>query len=193
MAKSLKQPFKTPVGELRWVNISKDGIDNSMAKDGSKMQKVATIILSGDAKNKAITTLNEIWEYFKDDQSLKKGVQPKSVGWKALKDEDGNETGEIAIQFKTNAKLPDGRECIVKVLNAAGKEVDLQDKAIGNGSMGVIHGDAAFYDANGTKGITLYLKAIQLTKFVEYKLNVDAEDLSGEGEFAGFDDDGIPF
>lgn len=194
MAKTLKVPFKTPIGELRWVNISAQGADQSMAKDGSKMQKVATIYLTGDQKEAVITELQRIWEAFKTEQGLKKGVLPKSTGYRFVTDEDGNETGEVSLCFKTNVKFPDGTENVVKVLNPKGQEINLGDRKIGNGSRGVIHGEAAYYDAQGTKGITLYLKAIQLTKFVEYQQNVDAEDLSaeGEGDFDNFTDV-IPF
>lgn len=194
--KSYKVSFKTPIGELMWVNISKDGADQSMAKDGSKMQKVATIVLEGEKKEQVLNELQQIWEGFKTELNLKKGTAAKSLGWRAEKDkETDEETGRITLTFKCNAKLPDGRESIVKVLNAKGQEVNLGERAIGNGSQGVIHGEAAYYDANGTKGVTLYLKAIQLTKFVEYQMNVNADDLSEEGSFQGVDDadNVIPF
>lgn len=196
MSKNLKVSFKSPLGELRWVNIGEGGIDTSMEKDGSKMQKVATVYLTGEAKDTAISELNNIWEDFKNEKGLKKGVQAKSTGYKIVIDkETGEETGEICLNFKTNAKFKDGKENVIKVFNSKGVEVNLGDKKIGNGSIGIIHGEAAFYDAAGTKGVTLYLKAIQLKSLVEYTENIDALDISEDGDFLGANqDDGvIPF
>lgn len=194
MAKNFKVAFKTPIGELRWVSIQKGGIDTSMEKNGSKMQKVATVYLTGEAKDIAIKNLNDIWEQAKIANGVKKGIQPKSLGWKEVIDKDtGEATGEISIRFSTNATFPDGKDSNIPVLNSKGIPVNLGEKLIGNGSRGVIHGEAAYYDAAGSKGITLYLKAIQLTKFIEYEANVDAEDLSGQDSESeeGFDE--IPF
>lgn len=194
MAKSFKVAFKTPIGELRWVSIQKGGIDTSMEKNGSKMQKVATVYLTGEAKDIAIKNLNDIWEQAKIANGVKKGIQPKSLGWKEVIDKDtGEATGEISIRFSTNATFPDGKDSNIPVLNSKGIPVNLGEKLIGNGSRGVIHGEAAYYDAAGSKGITLYLKAIQLTKFTEYEANVDAEDLSGQDSESGEDFDEIPF
>lgn len=196
MAKSVKVSFKSPLGELRWVNIGQGGIDTSMEKDGSKMQKVASVYLTGEAKDKAITELNTIWENFKTELGLKKGVQAKSTGYKIVIDkETGEETGEISLNFKTNAQFKDGKENNIRIYNSKGVEVDLGDKKIGNGSIGIIHGEAAYYDAAGSKGITLYLKAIQLKSFVEYTENIDALDISEDGDFQGVNEDGgiIPF
>lgn len=189
--KALKQAFKTPLCELRWVNISKEGADQSMEKDGSKMMKVATaIITDAQAKTNVANELNSFWDYCKEELNLKKGQAPKSLGFKELVDDDGNLTGEVSLLFKTNVTFPDGSDNVIKVLNARGKEVDLGDKKIGNGSIGVIHGEVAYYDAAGSKGLTLYLKAIQLKKLVEYTANIDAEDLSdgAEDEFTGESD-----
>lgn len=194
MAKNFKVSFKSPIGELRWVSIDQGGIDTSMEKDGSKMQKTATIYLTGEAKDAAIKSLNDIWEQAKAQHGIKKGVQPKSLGWKEVIDKDtGESTGEISLRFSTNATFPDGKDSKIPVLNSKGVPVALGDHKIGNGSRGVIHGEAAYYDAVGSKGITLYLKAIQLTKFVEYEANVDAEDLSGQDSESSEDFDEIPF
>lgn len=190
MAKNYKVSFKSPIGEIKWVSIQEGGVDTSMDRDGSKMQKTATVYLSGEAKDTAIKMLNDIWEAAKAEHGVKKGSQAKSIGWKAEKDADGNETGNIFLRFSSNACFPDGKDNKIPVLNSKGVPVDLGDKKIGNGSRGVIHGEAAYYDAKGSKGITLYLKAIQLTKFVEYATNVDAEELTDE---EGEEFDQIPF
>ena len=188
MAKS-KVNFKTTPGELRWVFLQPGGIDASMNKDGSKMVKQATIVFKDDSKElkQLQTELDDLWEHFKAENNIKQKAY-KSNGIKVLKDADTKEPiGESALIFKTGASIvkPNGTsvDTIVPIYDARGLDITpkMEGKLIGNGSIGIIHGSAALYEFGGTYGITLYLKAIQLLKFVEFKLtDVEIDDLSIE-------------
>lgn len=176
-----KVSFKTKLGDLEWVFLQKGGRDNSINRDGSKMQYSASLVVDSSSKEckDMEAELTKIWNDLRSEVGIKQ-VIPKSLGNKVLKDkETGEPIGRTAFIFKTNAKMPDGKDVEIKIYNARGEEVSLGDTMIGNGSKGIIHGEAAIYDFQGQRGITLYLKAIQLVKLNKYSGNaVDAEDLT---------------
>lgn len=193
-------PIKNPpVGKLEWVFVNGDGRDQSEKKDGSKMQKTATLVLqkdSAEAKD-LIIKIKGAWELYKaDTAAIKSATQPKSLGYKAIKDADtGADTDMLAFQFKTNSFFPDGKPNKVKVYNAKGKVVDMGETIIGNGSIGVIHGSMGGYTFTGTYGISLYLTAVQVAKLVEGTgADVDAHDISAVAGDDSFDTagDGMP-
>lgn len=182
---SFKKTFKTPICELRWVNLV--GQDVSYDKDGSQIKKVATAVIKDAEIAKEIELqIKNIWDECKEKLGLKKAINDNSV-LKPVNDENGNFTGEWELRFKTNVSFPDGTENKIPIYNAKGKEVELGSRKIGNGSEGIIHGEIAYYDAKAKKGLTLYLKAIQITKFVEYKVGVEAVDVSNEVGDDGFE------
>ena len=178
MAKTLKVKFKTKVGDLMWVNIQEGGVDQSLAKDGSKMQKVASVQFADDSQElkDMQAQLNTIWEQFRADKGIKQ-EKPKSNGIRPNKDKETKEpNGTSSVIFKTSATF-DGKDIVVPIYNAKGEKVTLLDR-IGNGSRGVIHGEAALYEFAGIYGITLYLKGIQLVELKPYEDGIDADDLS---------------
>jgi len=187
-----KQKIKTPVGELRWVFITGDGKDQSEARDGSKMQKMASIVFKkDDPKCKELQAkINEVWEEWKAEKRLPAAKKPKSLGYKELEDkETGEPTGEIMFTFKTNSFYPDGKPNIVTTYNAKGQKVELpEDIRIGNGSIGIIFGTAAGYEYAKQYGISLYLTAIQIAKLVEVQPDIETEDLSEVGDFESVGD-----
>lgn len=196
----VKKDIKTPLMELRWVFITGDGRDQSENNDGSKMQKMVTAVAhkDSDAAKALIAQINSVWEAAKEANptKIKKATEPKSLGYKPIKDkETDEETGELAFQFKTNSFYSKDKKPVkIPVLNASGKEVDLGGRLIGNGSIGVVHGAADVYTFKGSYGITLYLKGVQLKKFIEADFGViEGEDLSDDDAdtFTGFDESGI--
>jgi hypothetical protein len=86
---------------------------------------------------------------------------------------------------------PDGKPNIVKTLRANGNAINLGDKKIGNGSVGIIHGSVGINAFAGNEGLAFYLNAIQITKFVEYTEAdaVEAEDLGTDEGLDGIDMD----
>lgn len=199
---SAKQPEKTfsietPVGELEWVMISGEGKLNDLNGD---YEYVATVIVEADV---AEAFKAEVEAFYKENKP--KATKLKSIGFyphkvkTGEKDEDDNdimeETGKTAIRFSTKTVYPDGQTKVIKVFNKNGAEVSLGSKKIGNGSRGRLKGMGSLYHNKPTKetGISNYLSAVQLTKFVEY-VGGDSFDQvdDDEGDFEGFDDSMTP-
>ncbi len=193
-----KNKIATPTGELRWVFIVGEGRDQSENNDGSKMQKMASLVLKTDsAECKKLTgDIKAVWEEYKaaNPSKIKKATQPKSLGYKVIKDPDTDEeTDETIFAFKTNSFYPDGKPNNIVVYSGGGKKLVNGSKYIidgvdfvpgetfiGNGSIGVIHGEAAGYEYAKQYGVSLYLKAVQLGTLVEGGGDdVDVTDISG--------------
>ena len=85
-------------------------------------------------------------------------------------------TGRWTLAAKTITHWPkDGKPNKIKVLRANGNPLDLGDKVIGDGSIGVIHGSIGVNAYAGNEGLAFYLNAVQLKKFVEYTGSDDVE------------------
>lgn len=194
----------TPVGELNWVNISGQGKEN-YNQDGYIY--TATVNLEGE-EAKA--------EREKIDAELgpvPKGKNVKSLGYRNLvRDSEGtlrtpNAAGEVIVErddeevdieeeceetdiwaftYSTNTTLPDGKTKVIDVYNNDAKKVNLGDKLIGNGSRGAISGKLKRFERGKDIGVSLFLHAIQITKFEEYEggAGFSAQD----GEFEGVED-----
>ncbi len=186
------KPFFSPVGELQWVFITGKGKNDL----NGNPRFVASIILPTDSEacKDFITEIESYW-----DENKPKGTKkPKSLGFKHLEDDNQELTGFTSFNFWTGISYQDGNEKVIPVSNAKGAEIALGEKKIGNGSRGRIAGAMDIYDQGSavTRGVTLYLNGIQLTKFVEYKGGVDfdsvEDDEAGDDAFEGFDDEMPP-
>lgn len=210
MSKTLVKT-RTPKGELAWVNISGEGKANM---NGS-MQYVASLVI--DPKNNAdhqayIDQINAFWDENKP-KFMGEKRKPKSLGYSfsdPKRDEQGDvirddedkvvydPEGKVSLSFKTSVSFPDGSTKVVRVFNAKAKEVALGNKKVGNGSIGYISGAMDIYTVKDGKGkeidagVTLYLDAIQLTKFVEYSADAgfeadeeDADGWTGDDDWTG--------
>jgi hypothetical protein len=206
MANAIEK-IKSTKGELQWITITGEGKENL----SGKMKYQANVVL--DPKNVAadaalIAKIDTFWEDNKPKGFKRKA---KSMGYyfnepvldadgDPTYDEDGkkifNKNGKMHLTFSTDtvyAKTGDTKE--IKVYNAKANIVSLGDKTIGNGSIGYIAGAMGIYtsEKNGKildAGVTLYLDAIQLTKFVEFT-GSDAGFAADEDEdgFTGVDAD----
>lgn len=185
-----KMNIKVGPGELRWVVINGEGKLNYMG-DKPKYEYQAQVVLP---KAKAQPFIDQIETFWKEYAGPK--ARPKSLGFKPELDQDGNETGNIVFNFKTNAVFTyrNGNEkpSVVRVFRANGQEITKQfhdaEKKTANGSEGVIHGVAAIYDRNAAaRGVGVWLTAIQFTKFLEYRgaVDVDKLDVEDDGLDAG--------
>jgi hypothetical protein len=188
MAEAVK--LVTPVGELAWVFITDQGKKDLNGND----RFVASVSFHKDsAEFKEVEAkIDAFWAANKP-----KGSKLKSNGIKVVqtktdqKDSDGEpvyeDTDMRSVNFWTGITYPNGKPKVIKIHNAKGSEISLGDKKIGNGSMGAISGAMGLYDQGvAARGVTLYLNAIQLKKFVEFT-GGDAgfENNSEEGDFEG--------
>jgi len=190
---TIKQP---PVGKLEWVFIIGDGRNQAMEGQPEKMKKTASLVLNKDSKEAKglIAQIDATWEQYKtENHKIKAATQPKSLGYKAVKDKDtGAETNELSFTFSTNSMWPDGKPNNIKTYNSKGQQVDMGETIIGNGSLGVVHGSMGGYEYAGSFGISLYLTAVQVAKLVEGQgVEVDAADISAAGDF-DHTEDGMP-
>lgn len=175
--------FVTPKGELEWVFIDGEG---RLDLNGKPRFSVS-LKLKNDSKELAKIEA-EIQEYWKENKPPKINKM-KSNGIRSVL-KDGEPTGYTYVNFWTGTTFQDGSPKVVDVYNAAGTKVNLGGKKIGNGSEGFVSGAMAIYEQGPQAGITLYLNAVQLTKFEEYLGNVvlaeekggwTGEDLNPEG------------
>lgn len=195
MANEKGVKYVTPVGELSWVNISGQGKLN-YNEDGYNYQ--ANIALSGADAEAFKAKIDEVKE------GCPKNLKLKSLGYRPeWQDKEGNLfveteertpdekdgdklTGRIIFTASTRTTFDDGKPTTINVYNAKGKKVDMGDRLIGNGSFGSLSTKLKVYVNGKATGVSIYLKAVQLTKFVPY------EDGGGfaevEGDFDGFDD-----
>ena len=190
---------KSPKGELEWVNISGDGKENM----SGNMQYVTTVVLDPDNNEDHAAFIESIEDYWEENkpkgwkkEAKSMGFYPHSIKTKET-DEDGDpiyeETGKVAVSFKTAIEYPDGSAKVVKTYNAKAKEVQLGNKKVGNGSIGYAAGAMDIYEVKSKSkttdaGVTLYLDSIQITKFVEFVQEVVFEEDDEEGGWDGEDD-----
>ena len=200
MAAQVKLTFKTPILPLAWVNISGQGKLKMNAEDNgdpANYNYTATAVYPDEAamkKDKAV--FDKFWRENKPQGCTKQNYDMFKPEMEPDLDDRGKEqydeddalikkpTGRWTLAAKTITHWPrDGKQNIVKVLRGNGKALDLGDRMIGEGSIGVIHGSLGINAFPGNEGLAFYLQAVQLKKFVEYvgNDNVEAEDL-GEDE-----------
>ncbi len=152
---------------LMWVFIDPPGKPDL----NGKPRFVASLYVKTESEE--CKALKELIEDFWDDNKPKGAKIAKSLGFKPVmsKDEAGNEveTEFTSFNFWTGTTFKDGSTRTIDIYNAKGNKVSLGSKKIGNGSKGAISGAMDIYD-NGpsARGVTLYLSAIQITKFVEF-------------------------
>ena len=196
---NVKLNFKTPVQELEWVQITGKGKvkmnKDINSEDPKDFNYVATSVYPNEAamkKDKAI--FDKFWKENRPSGVTAQSYKMFKPEMKPVLGEDGQPiedeegaivkepTGKWLLQAKTIIQWPDGKQNKVKVLRANGNPLDLGDKQIGNGSVGVIHGTIGINAFAGNEGLAFYLNAIQLKKFVEYTDSdaVEADDLGGD-------------
>lgn len=181
------------MAELCWVFIDQPG----KADLNGKMRLVASIRTKSDSDEcKALEgAIRDFWNEHKP-----KGAKLKSLGFKPEKvktdevDENNEpvfkETGFTLFNFWTGTHYKDGKARTIDIHNAKGNKVSLGGKKIGNGSLGSIAFTAEIYDSGpSARGVTLFLGAIQLTKFVEFSQDANFASQDEEDGFMGVDDE----
>ena len=196
-------------GELRWIFIDAPG---KPAQDPLKPnRKQASLYVKTDSEGcKAlVAALREFWNEnkvkgqklkslgYREEANLKEGIDKDSE--EAEKDENWIKTGMTAFSFWTGANWPlkpaqkaagatVGDDTVIDIYNSKGNKVSLGGKKIGNGSYGAISGTMAMYHNGTNHGVSLYLNAIQIVKFVEYTQDAGFEEQDEvEGGFEGVD------
>ena len=204
MAKAIKLNFKTPLLPLSWVNITGQGklkMNKEDNGDSANYNYTATVTYPTEESMKKDKALfDKFWRENKPAGCTKQSYAMFKPEMEPDLDANGKEqfdeddalikkaTGRWLLSAKTITHWPkDNKQNIVKVLRANGNPLQLGDKVIGEGSVGVLHASLGINGYSGNEGLALYLDAVQLKKFVEYTggSEVDADDL---GEDEGLDD-----
>ena len=178
------QQIVTPIGDLAWVFITGEGRKDLNGND----RYVASVKFpnGSDELAKVKALIHEFWEANKPKG---KGV-PKSTGVKIETDKEGAESGFTLVNMWTGTTFPNGNTKVIKTYNAKGTEVNLVDKSVGNGSRGSLSGVMAIYANGPNVGVTIYLNAVQITKFIPYSQDAgfatEKDGWTGENE-AGFE------
>jgi len=182
----------TPFGELKWIFITGKGKKDLNDKD----RFVASVCWPEDSPEaRAVTErVDAFWEANKGKgwKQKSKGIAPELT--KNPETEESEPTGNILISFWTGIKFPDGKDKVIKTMNARGVQVSLGSIRIGNGSIGAVSGVMAIYDSGpAARGVTLYLNAVQIKKLVKYEddagfvaTEAEDDDFTGEDEDTGF-------
>ncbi len=201
MAKLPSKAFKIGPADLGWTFINGDGALNDLG-DIPKYEYKSTAVMTKAQAKPYIEQLDAFWLEYNGG----KDTDAKSLGYKpeTKKNDAGKkiETGNIEFTLKTNTefKQKDGstKPTTVRVFRGNGAEITKEfneaERKTGNGSVGILHGTMAIYDRNAAaRGITLYLSAVQFTKFVEYAGSVDVEsvDTDEDDGLGGGGEDGL--
>jgi len=198
---SEKVKVVTPVGELWYCQIAGQGKKN-YNEDGYVY--TATVHLTGEAAEGLKAKIDEVLG------DPPKGKKVKSVGYRDVyKAPDGKfftetsnrEAGEddvktdiTAFTFSTNTTFDDGRTKQISVYNAGKpnekpKKVNLGGRGIGNGSRGAISGIMQRFESGKDVGVSLFLNAVQITKYIEYSGD-SGFDSQEDGDFEDVESDG---
>lgn len=183
---------------LMWIFIHAPGRP-AMDKDKPNRKQASLYVDKNSDECKALT--DEIDAFWNDNKT--KGWKCKSKGYKVERvvKEGGDKDNEddwidgenMAFNFWTSANWKDGKDTVIDIYNARGSQVSLGNKKIGNGSFGSISGSMSIYDGGTatSRGVSLYLNAIQLTKFVEYSQDAGfaAQEDAEEDGFEGVESD----
>lgn len=169
MARHPHEAFTSPKGFLTANHIEKP----------NKKGKLKTIVVVPKAE--AQEAMDYIDNFWKENRPKGSKIQPKHKGYMAGTDEEtGEETGDILFVFSTNPTFgTSGDKKVVKLFTAKApvREVKLDGKLMGNESIGRGMGELAIYEYDGDYGVTLYLDAVSISKFVPYVGGVDASDV----------------
>lgn len=206
---------ESPRGTFEWVVHTGEGKENL----SGDMKYVVNLVLDPqniEADKKFIDSIHAFWEANKPKGFKKK---PKSLGYKlhdVVTDDEGNPVlddedkkvydseGKVFVVFNTSTTWPaKGDEApkpkVIKVYNAKNVVVDLAGQQIGNGSEGYVSGAMDIYVTKAKEaGVTLYLNAIQLMKFVEFNqdagfaVHAEEDGWTGEAEESPFEGKAMP-
>jgi len=201
---AIKFQFKTPLLPLSWVQITGQGKLKMNADDNGEPKNysyTATVTYPDEAAMKIDKVkFDKFWRENKPQGCTKQSYDMFKPEMVADLDGNGNEqfdeddalikkpTGRWTLAAKTLTHWPkDGKQNVVKVMRGNGNPLQLGDRVIGEGSIGIIHGSVGINAFPGNEGLAFYLNAVQLKKFVEYTGgdDVEADDL---GEDEGLED-----
>lgn len=202
--------FKTKVLPLKWTYISGTGSPKYgkqfTSEDPFDFEYKASTIVDAKQAKEIQKQINEFWRENKPAKIVKPTttfLKPEMVESDSV-DEYGAKikkpSGNYVLSASTNSVFKT-KEGIVKsniaILNSKGQKFPeihplvKGEVGVGDGSLGVIHGDMAITEFEGKAYVKLYLKGVQFAKFIPYEGGgIDAEDLGVEDDGTNLESDG---
>ena len=113
-----------------------------------------------------------------------------------VEDAEGNETGLYKLTFKANAVTAGGKDLKapgVFTKDEQGLIAPLVGITVGNGSVGTISYDTYDWQYNGTKGTSMSLKNVLVSKLIPYEADAPAGTEFGKVEKGSEFTDASPF
>jgi hypothetical protein len=171
----------TPVGDLKYCSVTGKGRENF---DGDGYIYQASVILP---KKQGEELYGKICEFFVENKPAGfSGDEPMNKIMRPIEGDKKN----VMFTFNTNTTFQnedgDVIKTKVKIKNSKDQERELPDGVgIGDGSRGAISGKLKVYGNRKKAGVSMFLNALQIIKFVEYKDN-DGFDAHEDGDFDDF-------
>ncbi len=192
--KLAQQSFNVPKdanGQLMWMFI--DGEGKKDLQDEFKY--TAQVRLTAEQAAPYIEEIDKFWadnrpaewkataKDVKQNSSLKAGGPKPAHSLGYLENDDG----DFVFNFKTNPTYQDGTQKVIDIYNLKANKISLGGKKIGNGSVGALSGIMSIYKGGGNCGVTFYLNAVQLRKFVEFSTDAGFDAIDDEDGFEGIE------
>ena len=181
----------TPKGNLEWAVVSGEPTEDASGRPVFS----ASLVLEKEAAKILEDKIESFWQEHKPNNKPANSLGFKPHYISRGKDKNGeiikDLTGKTSFRFKTGAFFPDGKKAEVKLRDALMNPFELGNRRIGNDTIAIVSGKMAIYDARGSTGVTLFLKAIQILKFVEYSEELGFEDQSADADAVVEDTDGL--
>ena len=202
--------FKTPVLPLKWTYISGTGAPKYgkqfTSEDPFDFEFKASAVVDEKQAKAIQKQINDFWKENKPAKIVKPTttfLKPEMAESDDI-DEYGAKikkpTGNYILSASTNVafKTKDGiAKSSIAILNSKGQKFAEShplvkgEVGVGDGSIGVIHGDMAITEYEGKAYVKLYLKGVQFAKFVPYEGGgIEAEDLGVEDDGTTMESDG---
>jgi hypothetical protein len=141
--------------------ISGDGVDNY---EGDDKEYTVSLLLSKKENDDFRDTVMEFWDEFKPN-----GAGDKPDNWKNLTRKDKENDKGFILYAKTRTHFGD-KPNVIDIRNHEGSKLDPEEYgSIGKGSEGRIAVTLIPYARKRDFGVSVFLSAVKLTKFVKFE------------------------
>lgn len=165
--------------------VSGDGVpDYNHVKSGGKRGEMQYSVTLQLGKKEAKDFKEAVLSYWEDHAPKDAGEEPINFGNILRKDKE--DEGMFLLYAKSKTQF-DGKANIIPIVNHEGTKLDPAEYgSIGKGSKGRLAVTFSIYEGDDDYGVSVYLSAVKLTKFVAYEGSGGASAFGAEdGEVDG--------
>jgi hypothetical protein len=158
--------------EIPFGVVTGEGVDNY---EGDDKEYTVSILLSKAENKQFRKTALEFWEDHKP-----KGADDEPDNWEHITRKDKENKGGFILYAKTQTHFGD-KQYVIDILNHEVYKLDpLEYGSIGKGSMGRVAVTLTPYARKRDFGLSVFLSAVKLTKFVKYESSGGGEAFKSE-------------